>query len=383
MCIPVAFSLGMRDWPEPRDALPPAGTQPSLSPMDSSSRHASSDKCEHGTLRRLSRRRNVLVWSLKIFVSSGLLYVLLRQVDLARLVALARGASMPWLLLALVLYLVMVLVSAWRWELLLVAQHVRVGFGALTASFLVATFFNNFLPSNIGGDVIRIRDTARQAGSKTLATTIVLVDRGIGLLGLVFVAAVGATLAARTSEAIGPLGPGLLWAGLVAGIAVAAPVLLVPERVVALLKPLRRIHQEWVEERLARLTRALGRFREEPGALASCFVGAIAVQAVLVGFYVAIAAGFHIAVPFAHLAILIPVSFIVQMLPISVNGLGVREYTFGLYFTQLGLPLESAIALSFAGAALIMLFSISGAVVYLVRGSAARARVVTEDGAST
>ena len=61
---------------------------------------------------------------------------------------------------------------------------------------------------------------SRAAGSKTLATTVVLVDRGIGLLGLVFVAAVGATLAARMSEAIGPLGPGVLWLMLAGAIAV-------------------------------------------------------------------------------------------------------------------------------------------------------------------
>ncbi len=71
------------------------------------------------------------------------------------------------------------------------------GFRWLTGSFLVATFFNNFLPSNIGGDVIRIADTASAAGSKTLATTVVLIDRGIGLLGLVLLAALGATLARR------------------------------------------------------------------------------------------------------------------------------------------------------------------------------------------
>ncbi len=64
--------------------------------------------------------------------------------------------------------------------------------------------------------------------------------------------------------------------------------------------------------------------------------------------------------PLAHLAILVPMSFIVQMLPMSVNGFGVREATFGFYFTSLGQPLESALALSFIGAALIMLFSTSG-----------------------
>jgi uncharacterized protein (TIRG00374 family) len=311
--------------------------------------------------------RQTIVWIVKIGVSAGLLYLLLRQVDLARLWALARTASVPWLAAALVLYLAMVLVSAWRWGLLLHAQHVRVGFGTLTSSFLVATFFNNFLPSNIGGDVVRITDTARPAGSKTVATTIVLVDRAIGLLGLVFIAAVGATLAARVSAAVGPLGPGLLWLALAAGLAVAAPLLMRPEAATRLLRPLRVIHQEWVEERIGRLTRALGRFGQSPRALVGCFLGAIVVQAVLVGFYAAIAFAIQLKIPLAHLAILVPVSFIVQMAPISVNGFGVREYTFGMYFAQLGLPLESAIALSFIGAALIMLFSTTGAVALLLR----------------
>ena len=75
------------------------------------------------------------------------------------------------------------------------AGRARAGARRCSASYLVAGFFNNFLPSNIGGDVIRIRDTARPARSKTLATTVVLVDRGLGLMGLVLVAALGATAA--------------------------------------------------------------------------------------------------------------------------------------------------------------------------------------------
>jgi uncharacterized protein (TIRG00374 family) len=319
-----------------------------------------------------SSGRQALIWALKIVVSGGLLYVLLSRVDLIRLWSVARTASVPWLLAALALYLVMLVISAWRWGLLLHAQHVRVTFGALTNSFLVATFFNNFLPSNIGGDVIRVRDTARAAGSKTLATTVVLVDRGIGLLGLVCIAAVGTTLAARRSEAIGPIGPGVLWAALIAAVGVAAFAVLMPHRIATLLRPLEALHQEWVEERINRLTGALARFREAPAALAGCFAGAILVQATLVAFYLAICLALHIQVPIAHLAIIVPLSFIVQMAPISVNGLGVREATFGFYFTQLGQSLEHGLALSFIGAALIMLFSVSGAVAYLTRRNEAR-----------
>jgi uncharacterized protein (TIRG00374 family) len=318
---------------------------------------------------RPSPSRQALVLAAKLAVSGGLLYVLLTRVDLAHLWNLTRTASIPWLLAALGLYLGMVLVSVWRWGLLLHAQHLDVGAGTLTSSFLVATFFNNFLPSNIGGDVIRIRDTSGPAGSKTVATTVVLVDRGLGLLGLVFVAAVGTTMAARTSATIGPVGPGLLWLSLAGAVAVAVPAVMMPEAVTRLLRPLRVLHQDWVEARLQSLAEALARFGAAPRSLVTCFLGAIAVQGILVAFYWAIAYGLGIDVPPAHLAIIVPITFIVQMLPVSLNGFGVREATFGFYFTRLGLPLESALALSFIGAALIMLFSVSGGVVYALRGS--------------
>lgn len=314
------------------------------------------------------RGRQVLLWTIKIVVSVGLLYVLLSRVDVTRLWATARTASVPLLAAALGLYLLMVLASAWRWGLLLRAQHIAARPVTLIQSYLVATFFNNFLPSNIGGDVVRIRDTSNVAGSKTLATTVVLVDRGIGLLGLVFVAAMGASLTAKASPALGPLGPGLLWLVLLVGVAVAAPVLLLPHGVGRLLAPLKVLHQEWVEERIARLVLALARFRDAPAAIALGFLGAIVVQGILVAFYAAIARAINVPIPVAHLAILVPLSFIVQMAPVSVNGLGVREATFSFYFAQLGLPLESALALSFLGAALVMLFSLSGAAVHLTGG---------------
>jgi uncharacterized protein (TIRG00374 family) len=126
-----------------------------------------------------SRTRGLTITALKGTVSLALLWVLFSRVDIGRLWSVARHASAAWLLTALALYLSVILASAWRWGLLLKAQHLDFSFRALTSSFLVATFFNNFLPSNIGGDVIRIADTAPAAGSKTLATTVVLLDRGI------------------------------------------------------------------------------------------------------------------------------------------------------------------------------------------------------------
>ena len=313
-----------------------------------------------------SRARAILIPCLKAGVSVALLALLFSKVDVARLWTVARTASIPWLVLALALYFGMILVSAWRWGLLLRAQHIVYPFRGLTSSFLVATFFNNFLPSNIGGDVIRITDTAPAAGSKTLATTVVLIDRGIGLLGLALVAAMGASAGLGPAK-VGPVGPGMLWAGFGVAAMLATPALLNPEGFTRILQPLRVLHPEWVGERLERLTAALSRFKESPAALASCFVGAIGVQATLVGFYLAIAHSLQIPITFAQLAVIVPISFIVQMVPVSMNGFGVREATFGFYFTRLGLPLESALLVSFIGAGLVLLFSLSGGVAYVAR----------------
>jgi len=315
--------------------------------------------------------RSLLITLVKAIVSIGLLALLFSRVDVSRLWSVARQASVGWLTFALLLYLAMLLASALRWGVLLRAQHVRLPFSFLTQSFLVATFFNNFLPSNIGGDVIRIADSAKAAGSKTLATTVVLIDRGLGVLGLALIAATGATIMQRM--AVGPVGPGILWAGFGLGAIVATPALLMPEAVTKLLQPLRVFHREWVDERIEKLTYALTRFKETPAALAACFAGAVVVQAILVLFYVAIARSMNIPIGFAELAVIVPVSFIVQMVPLSVNGFGIREATFGFYFTRLGLPLESALVVSFVGAALIMLFSLSGGVAYLSRTARSRA----------
>jgi uncharacterized membrane protein YbhN (UPF0104 family) len=266
-------------------------------------------------------------------------------------------------------YFANVLASTWRWRLLLDAQHVRVPSRSLLASYLVAGFFNNFLPSNIGGDVVRVTDTARVAGSKTLAAMVVLVDRGIGLLGLVLVAAIGATMATSArGDGAAPIWPSWLWAGFFLATAAALPAVLAPARVTRLLRPLSVLNPVWVGERIDTLTHALAKFRDQPAALASCFAGAVVVQALLVLFYLAVVQALRMPIGVWDLSVIVPVSFLVQMLPVSMNGFGVREAAFSFYLTRLGLPIESAVLLPLVATAVIGAFSLSGAAVYIAQG---------------
>ncbi|MBP1633803.1 MAG: hypothetical protein H6Q10_377 [Acidobacteria bacterium] len=323
-----------------------------------------------GTRRRSPLMRQAFVTALKLAVSVALMALLLSRTDLRGLARDVANASPSWLAAAFAVYLLSLAISTWRWRLLLTAQGTPFERRRLFSSYLVATFFNNFLPSNIGGDVIRVSDTAGRLGSKTLATTIVLIDRGIGLLGLGLVAAVGATLAAGAKGSPLPVWPSWLWVGLLVAMVVSAPAFIAPAGVGRLLQPLTVFHAEWVGERIARITETLGRFRQRPAALAGCFAGAVIVQAVLVLYYAAVARALGIPIALSHMAVLVPVSFVVQMLPVSLNGFGVREATFSYYFTRLGLPIQSAMALSLLATGLVMLLSLLGAGVYVGRKGA-------------
>ncbi len=161
----------------------------------------------------------------------------------------------------------------------------------------------------------------------------------------------------------------MLWAGFVGATLAAAPALAGPAWVIRLLGPLRRLNPEWVGARLDRLAGVLDNFRQAPVALAGCFAGAVLVQAILVGSTRPSRTRSASPSRPGTWPSWCPVSFLVQMLPLSVNGFGLREATFSFYFARLGLPIEAALVISLLGAGLVMLFSLTGAVVYVVRGS--------------
>lgn len=314
-----------------------------------------------------SSARRYVVLALKIVVSIVLLSLLFSKIDVTQLWAIARRASLRWFVVALAIYSLNMIASTWRWHLLLRTQEVHLRRRWLFGSFLVASFFNNFLPSNIGGDVIRISDTARAARSRTLAAAVVLMDRVLGLMALIFVAAIGASAAGAVHPAALPIWPMWLWAGLLAGAAASAPAVLAPVGFSRLLQPLTVFHPEWVGSRIDTIIEVLTRFRERPGTLARCFVTAIFVQGTMVLYYFAVSHALHLNVALSDIAVVVPISFVVQMLPVSFGGFGVREATFSIYFSRIGQPIESAIALSLIGQALIILFSLSGAAVYVSR----------------
>ena len=270
-----------------------------------------------------------------------------------------------WILLALIAYACTQSIAVWRWNRLLRAQHIEVEPRRLTESIWVSMFFNNFLPSNIGGDFVRIADTAPAAGSKTLATTIILVDRVLGLTALVLVAASGALVA----QLIGVHIPGArwLWTASALGLGAAISVIAMPQLVGIALSPLRALNRPWITERAQLLQDTVIKVRNAPAALAGAFAGALIVQVTIVAFYLLTAEGLSVPLPIFLGAVLIPVSLVVQMAPVSINGFGVREAVFAFFFRRFGLPTDAAVALSLVSTGMVMGLSLVGGFFFLRR----------------
>jgi glycosyltransferase 2 family protein len=303
--------------------------------------------------------------ALKVLVSVALLSLLFSRADTGRMLEQFRQMNLAWTAAAFGVYGLMLAVSAWRWRLLLQIQNVPVGFGRLAQSFLVATFFNNFLPSNIGGDVVRVADTARPAGSKTLATTIVLLDRVLGLVALLAVAAAASALAFWAGVRL--QGMSYVWIAL---LVLTAGLLFALRHPATIGRATGRFgggRAAGLYRRFESLLAAMERFAGRPRGLWSAFAGALAVQVLLVVFYVCAARALAVPLPLLAASVIVPVSLAVQMVPVSINGFGVREAVFAFFFRSLGLDVNAALTLSLGSAALIMLFSLSGGAVFLLR----------------
>ena len=270
------------------------------------------------------------------------------------------------LVLAVVLYCVMTALSMWRWKVLISAQGYEAPIRQLSASYLVAGFFNNFLPSNIGGDVIRVRDSSKLTGSKTASLVIIAADRILGFAALYLLAALAFILGGPAVRHLAGARVALLGLGVLFTILTYIYFREGTARAFITRSGLGKL--AWIRDRFEVVQGAVHVYRQNLGAILSAFGASVALQALFVYYYYSIAGCLRIPLPLSACFLMVPLCTLVQTVPISFNGWGVRESVFILYFAQVNLPRDNAMAFSLVGAGLIVLLSLSGAVVWTARG---------------
>jgi glycosyltransferase 2 family protein len=295
------------------------------------------------------RRWTIVV---KLAVSGGLLVYLLRLTDLERLAAALGAFDLLLVALAALVYLAGQVLSAAKWRLLAHAAGLDRPFHRFLRHYFVGMFFNVFGLGTVGGDVVRGLALAGPAGRRTLALNTVVADRVSGLLVLLAIA-LGSLLLFRSYDlpAVVYWTTVALSAGLLAGWRLAPamlPLALRPEHWFRRLVE-RDLAQYWNDSALLVRVSAIS---------ATFHLSQIAVLAILAG-------ALRIEVPASYFFIFGPLVNVFASLPISVNGLGVRESAYVFFLTHVGIDSASAIAFAFLWFGLVLLAGAVGGIVYL------------------
>ncbi len=311
----------------------------------------------------------------KAIISLALIAWAFSRVNLAEVGQMVASANVWHLLLALILYLSAISLNAVKWRILLQAQSIRVPLRVLLGYTFVGVFFNNFLPANVGGDVMRSYGLARYTARLADAAVSVIVDRVVGLIAYMSAAVVAALIVVNTVEGNHDL-------QIVEYVAFLALVTIVGGFGVLLSRRLRalagRLFQSGWLAPLApvygRISDAFGAYRFRYGTLGLAFLVALGglMLTNLVNWLLAEALGG--GVPLIYICLFNPLIALVLLIPISIGGIGVNQNAYPFFFGLLGVPKGLALAMSLLMQAVIVVSSLpGGALWWRLRSSAAKA----------
>lgn len=296
-------------------------------------------------------------------VTAAAFFWIAQAVDLNALKQAWRQAHWPWLLGGAVVYFTAQFLCIARWRLL-VPRHPAVTWTLLTQSYFVGLFFSSFLPTTVGGDVVRGYDLIKATGEWRTSLASILMDRLVGFVGLASLA-----LTAWLSFSPAREDPLLRNAFLGLCLVVAATLCVLGSRRVlhASLKPFGKIGLGALQSHAKQFQETLLDYRRRPAQLAVAFCVALGVQLLAVLCFVSFSRALGIQAPFLFLLLTTPIVFLVSQLPISLSGWGVREGAMILFFERIGVSATSALSLSLSYAMMPILAGVIGGILFLLR----------------
>lgn len=278
-------------------------------------------------MKRLWRYLNVV---LAVF----LIWLVLRSVGLHELAEVLQNANPALIVLACVLGPTASLISAYKWHLLLRAQGVDTPLMVLFQLYLVGTFFNNFLPSSVGGDVIRISELGRTIKDPATAAASVFVERLSGFVVLIVIAGIAFFVRFLTLDSA-PLRLFMLLA--FGGILFVAWMAFDPRLLRWIERYARLPLVEKFVRKFAKFQAALHHYRRQPRVIVLALVWSLIfyIRLVLVVYLIVLA--FVPDASFIDLFLVVPITNVVALMPFSINGIGLQEWSYVLLFPTIGL----------------------------------------------
>jgi len=304
-------------------------------------------------------RRTFLLLA-KAAITGLLLYFSLRWVNLDALVERLNRLEPSWLIVALALLAIQLLLLSARWRQIAISCGADLGFAGTLQINFIAAFFNQVLPSTVGGDGVRIWFAARRGAGWANATYSVLLDRIFGVFVLALIVAV---CLPWTLQLIREPVPRAVLLVLACG-AIAGPLMVL----------LASTHfAQWL--RRWTITRHVAAAAEAAAKICRSFrSAAIVIGCSIVIHFLTISAAWccakavSVPVGFAHVLFLMPPVLLIATVPISIAGWGVRESGMIAAFSYAGLAESDGLTLSILFGAVSFIIGMVGGVVWISSG---------------
>ena len=292
------------------------------------------------------KRNKIFFFVFKLAVSSSLLIYIFSKTGVKNVLGTLSTINPFAFLCAVFLYVFAQFISTLRWKLLL-PPGLRTG--KLFSLYMIGAFFNTILPGIIGGDAVKAFYLYQTTGRGTLVFASIFMDRYLGFVVLLAIGAIAYPFGFRYLQ-----GSGFeLLLPFIIGLAIVVSMLVFGLR---LGKKFRRISDFYEYFHMYRnqkkiIMKALG------FSLVVQFTGMLAVYIIGIGL------GVHI--PFVTYLIFMPLIILFSTIPISISGLGIREGSFVLFFSFIGVKPEVATAISFLWFLTMMIGGLYGLIEYM------------------
>ncbi len=313
--------------------------------------------------------KKYLYFVLKVAISVGIIFFTVRSIDLEALKLQFLKTDAGWIGWSFVLLSVSYFIGAFQWRLILQMSDIHLPYMRTLGYYYVGLFFNNFLISGMGGDLLRVYDIQKHSPnqerlSPALAT--VFFDRFVGLLTLMFFACVTGAFMIGRGESERMFGSiAILLAIWILGLVVAFN----KKAADIMVKPFSVLIPNSLYERLRHLYYEIHGFRTMPGHLLVIFMVSLVVQGLRILTIWAIGRAMGNDSSLLYYVIFVPIISLAASLPISIGGTGPREQTTVLLFKRIGVQAETAFSIGFITYIVSMISTLPGALVFLLRKS--------------
>jgi uncharacterized protein (TIRG00374 family) len=306
---------------------------------------------------------------LKLGVAFGLSAFVLSRAGVGALAQTLREADWGWVALAITFATVAMVINVVRWQLMLRGQGAQASLWSLIRFYLIGMFFNNVLPSRLGGDVVRAYGVSLTSTSKTRSAAAVLVDRLVGAISVLVLGMTAIVLGKSNLPDVYLQVTALFFA---VSMMLMAMMVYRNDSLAALrLRVLSLIDVSIfgfkVRPRVESVLNALRSYSRSRGVVVQGFlISLVANGFSMVNLYL-YAKAVRADVGLGDVATISPFILAVGLLPFSPNGIGTVEATFVLLFGSLGVDEHVALAIAILRRLTLLVLSLVGGVLYAVR----------------